>query len=339
VKIGRIIGSVVIGIIALSVGWAFMQDHGAKVPRNVAAAAPSGPAQAASGTAKITNGGKNCGQVTLHQGHYLGAITDNYPYKLTAYHTFVNRAGSAPNIIPYFVPWDMPFNELAACQTIHLHALPLIQINPRLVNITSIADGHYNKYLLRYARAVKKFKHTIAISFGHEMNGSWYPWGYKHVSGAAFVRAWRTIHRQFTKVGARNVVWVWTVNREGPGISPLKNWWPGNAYVNWVGIDGHYIHPADTFNSTFGATIRGIRKLTSDPVLIAETAVAPGSAQPGQLANLFTSAGHAPGILGFVWFNIDARYHWHLGSDLAGEDEFRREAKAYLTARAASTLP
>ena len=35
-----------------------------------------------------------------------------------------------------------------------------------------------------------------------------------------------------------------------------RHWWPGSSYVNWVGIDGYYYSPSDTFTKVFGGTIR-----------------------------------------------------------------------------------
>ena len=39
-------------------------------------------------------------------------------------------------------------------------------------------------------------------------------------------------------------------------------WWPGNSYVNWVGIDGYYLKPSWSFAPLFGPTIGAVRGLT-----------------------------------------------------------------------------
>jgi hypothetical protein len=62
---------------------------------------------------------------------------------------------------------------------------------------------------------VRAVRGTVALSFGHEMNGYWYDWGYRDVSPASFIRAWRVIHAVFASAGARNVIWLWTVNKNG----------------------------------------------------------------------------------------------------------------------------
>ena len=53
---------------------------------------------------------------------------------------------------------------------------------------------------------------AVIIGFGHEMNGYWYSWGYRHTSPAVFVAAWRHIVTVFRQQGADNVTWLWTVN-------------------------------------------------------------------------------------------------------------------------------
>ena len=77
---------------------------------------------------------------------------------------------------------------------------------------TAIASGQYDAYLRSYAAAVKAFGRQVIFSFGHEMNGYWYSWGYRHTSPAVFVAAWRHIVTVFRAAGAQNVTWLWTIN-------------------------------------------------------------------------------------------------------------------------------
>src|ERR1035441_1028975 len=48
------------------------------------------------------------------------------------------------------------------------------------------------------------------------------------------------------------VKWLWTVNVvPGPQVSAIKAWWPGAAYVTWIGIDGHYFQAPVRFAGLF----------------------------------------------------------------------------------------
>ena len=80
------------------------------------------------------------------------------------------------------------------------------------MTLASIAAGGSDAYLRSYADAVAAFGHPVILSFGHEMNGTWYSWGDGHTSPATFVAAWRHIVRGVPRRGAANVTWLWTVN-------------------------------------------------------------------------------------------------------------------------------
>ena len=142
----------------------------------------------------------------------------------------------------------------------------------------------------------------MVLGFGHEMNASWYSWGYKHVPAATFVAAWRHIVTLFRKQGADNVTWLWTLEMDQPGTGPIASWWPGAQYVTWVGIDGYYYRPTDTFASVFGRTITQVRKFTNKPVLLAETAVGPQAGQFAKIQDLFHGMA-TDKTLGLVWFD------------------------------------
>ena len=48
------------------------------------------------------------------------------------------------------------------------------------VSIAAIASGQYDGYLSAYAEAVRAYRRPVILSFGHEMNGNWYSWGYQN---------------------------------------------------------------------------------------------------------------------------------------------------------------
>ena len=86
------------------------------------------------------------------------------------------------------------------------------------------------------------------------------------------------------------------------GTGPIATWWPGAQYVTWVGIDGYYYRPSDTFASVFGRTITQVRAFTSKPVLLSETAVGPDAGQFAKIQDLFHGMATYK-TLGLVWFD------------------------------------
>jgi Glycosyl hydrolase family 26 len=264
---------------------------------------------------------------------YLGAFAKGVPASYNPVLAFAGATGVQPNIVLYYSGWYEKFHSAFAVQAKANGAVPFIQIEPRGVQFAAIAHGVYNSYLRAFASQVADFGaktgQAVIIGFAHEMNGYWYPWGHGHVSPAMFVAAWRHIVTVFRQQGADNVTWLWTVNIIDParGIPSPAPWWPGDSYVTWVGIDGYYLKPSWTFASLFGPTIKAVRALTLDPILISETGAAPATGQPAKIADLFTGT-RAYGLLGFVWFDAKGTQDWRL-SGAAAFAAYRRGAQTY----------
>ena len=258
---------------------------------------------------------------------YLGVYEQGTPASYAKISAFSTATGVTPNLIMYYSSWLEPFQATFASTTAEHGAVPLVQINPYGVSLAAIAAGQYDGYLTTYAEAVRSYVHPVILSFGHEMNGHWYPWGYTHTSPTTFIAAWRHIVTLFRQMDVRNVTWLWTVNIMDPlgGIRSPTEWWPGDSYVNWVGLDGYYYEPSWTFASLFGPTIAAVRTLTHDPILIAETGAAVD--QPAKIADLFSGV-HLYGLLGFVWFDAKADRDWRLTSPGAIA-AFRQQARNF----------
>lgn len=263
------------------------------------------------------------------QGRELGVVA---PVKaLTGYPASI---GVTPNIAEFYSSFGSPFWAGAFNAAESIGAVPLMQWNPEGPGIASVADGSEDAYLRTFAAAVRDYRCPVILSFGHEMNGNWFPWGYEHASPAVFVAAWRRIVDIFASQQVANVTWLWTVNaqpRGDPVVSPLAPWWPGAAYVSWVGVDGYYRSAGDTFESLFGNTLPQIRQLAPDtPILIAETAVdvrAPGAR--AQVADLFSNVS-SQRLRGLVWFDIKAEEDWALGDNPNVLAAFRAAAAVWL---------
>jgi mannan endo-1,4-beta-mannosidase len=217
-----------------------------------------------------------------------------------------------PDLVEFYVAFGQPFNADAVCPVEAAGAVPLVQLDPHHQSVADIAAGKYDAYLTSYGQALRAFGSPIGFGFGHEMNGYWYPWGEaKGTDPATFRVAWRRIHRLFTRAGAGNVRYVWTVSRgTGVGMTPAQRWWPGSRYVDYVGIDGYYRSAGDSFAELFNQPLRLVRGFTHRPVIITEVA----ATDPAQISDLFAGL-TADSVAGFVWFNINAKGPWHLNGN------------------------
>jgi mannan endo-1,4-beta-mannosidase len=269
-----------------------------------------------------------------HSVPYLGVYEPDSPSGYTEVNQFAQSIGRQPNLVSYYSHWGEPFQAEFAASAAQHGAIPLVQLDPTTVSIASIAAGQSDSYLRSFATSFKAFRSKVVLSFCHEMNGNWYPWGYQYTPAKVFVAAWQHVVDVFRAAGATNVIWLWTVNviDANPPIPNPTPWWPGNSYVNWVGIDGYYYNPAQTFAELFGPTIVDVRAVTHAPILIAETGASRTAGQAAKITDLFAGI-QSYGLLGFVWFDaVDKAQslNWRLNSP-AALHTFRQDAQAYMT--------
>lgn len=278
-----------------------------------AAIAPGGAqAGAAAGTRAQAPAGSHAlrpkSSLIRPSGKYLGVEAVGAPDSLGPVETFATSVGRNPNIIGEYVGWKTSFDATAAANAVSYGALYYIVWEPSGVTLRSIAEGASDAYITKFARAVAAFGQPVALSFAHEMNGYWYPWGTSGTGAtpADFVAAWRHMHDLFTRSGARNVIWVWDPNDTSPVPDvALEPYWPGSAYVDWVGITGYLaINGPQSFDDLYGPTMAELRRFTgTTPFIIAETSVETGPDELPEIQSLVNGVRARSDVLGLVWFN------------------------------------
>ena len=243
---------------------------------------------------------------------------------------FMNVTGTQVGLVLYYSAWNDPFQTRFAGWAHGRHALPMVQMEPRGVTLASIAVGHSDAYLRRFAASVRAFRYPVAVSFAPEANGPFYSWGCGHTPAPVYVAAWRHVHKVMTQAGGRNITWVWDMNRTFHRTCPLSARWPGARYVDWAGVDGYWRGPGSTFATTLAPTIRAVRQLTGKPVVIGETGAPHVPAAPAWVRSVFEGAATTPGIISVVWFDYGDRLgDYRLEDDPPALAMFRREARHY----------
>jgi mannan endo-1,4-beta-mannosidase len=263
----------------------------------------------------------------------VGVYEKGAPLSWEPVATFASAVGIAPGIAGYYSAWNEPFQVTFARQAWSHRAYVFVQMEPRTTTCAKIAAGSSDAYLRSYADAVRSFGHPVIISFGHEPNGPWYPWGSSHTSAAAYIAAWRHVVDVFRSQGADNVTWLWAVNIGR--LSLLNDRYPGAGYINWIGVTGYYAASWSNFvSSDLAASISYVRRLApGKPVIITETGVAPDRRRPAQIRNLFTGA-VADDVDAVIYFDIKQsgglyNQDWRLEGDPAALAAFRQASSAY----------
>jgi hypothetical protein len=289
------------------------------VASGAAGSSAAAPGQAASTqpvAPSVPRGTLSAAALTHPDGKFFGIEADGSPDSITPAMNVAASVGRNPNLLGQYVAWGDAFDKSAAARTVGYGALYYMAWEPFGTTVSSIAAGTSDGYLKRFAQAVHAFGGPVAISFGHEMNGDWYPWGTSKTTAADFVAAWRHIHDVFAAAGATNVIWVWNPNIVNPMPNvELAPYWPGDAYVNWVGITGYFATTGPhTFDGVYGPTMTEVRRFTTKPVIIAETAVETGPDEVESIGNLIAGVKASDDVLGFVWFDYDKNgVDWTLG--------------------------
>lgn len=200
--------------------------------------------------------------------------------------------------------------------------------------LANILRGDFDAYIDAWAVGLARYGQPVYLRFAHEMNGDWYPWG-AGVNGNTtmdYVTAWRYVHGRFAAARAYNVRWVWTP-MVWQSIS-LADVYPGDAYVDWIGLDGYNwgtVAPSwrtpgwQSFADVFERDYQSLAALTSKPIMIAETA----SAEEGGDKAIWISDAfnvqlprNFPRVRAVVWFNFNKETDWRIDSSPAALQAF-----------------
>ena len=241
---------------------------------------------------------------------------------------FDSLVGGRPDIIHWYQPWGgtgdegVPLDRAALDQVAAQGAVPMITWEAwgtihgqRPARLATVLSGAFDGYIDRFARTLQAYGKPVLLRPFHEMNNPDYPWavGQSGNSAADLIRAWQYVHDRFAQIGATNVRWVWSPNTEND-LLPFSNIYPGDAYVDWLAVDGYnggtqlpwggWITPTKLFQRSYNS----LSKLNADkPVMIAETSsVEQGGVRADWIAELYRGVPRAyPRIQAIVWFQAD----------------------------------
>lgn len=259
---------------------------------------------------------------------YWGAwVTDTVgnqsPWEMSLQSAFESRVGKAASLInwsspfyntSYCGPTDYCDFQTAAFDAIRAHgSIPFFSWTTGpgtgAFSDAAIAAGSQDAYITSWAEAAKTWGHPFFLRFDWEMNGDWFPWGadYPGNTPADYVAMWRHVHDIFTSVGADDVTWVWAPNIDpGNQYTPPAALYPGDAYVDWTGLDGYNGDvPWTSFADLFRSSYDEITSFAPDkPMVIPEIgSTEAGGSKAEWITDMFNSLGQFPLIRALLWFD------------------------------------
>jgi hypothetical protein len=216
--------------------------------------------------------------------------------------------------------------------------------------LDAINSGAADARLAAMARGFAAFGDPVLLEPAWEMNGNWqYAWqgienGADQNAPAKYVAAWRRIVGIFRREGASNVRWVFNPNvgnpvQAGAGTSHWNwygNYYPGDAYVDYVGAHGFnaprvwggsWTGFAEMFDGARADHILTdlVRRYPGKPIIVGEFATdeGAGNAKAQWISDAYRALLSHPNVVGAVWFNMNKEADWRIESSPAAEAAFR----------------
>ena len=251
-----------------------------------------------------------------------GAYTGN---TINSFNEFQELAGKRADFAAVFVGWREQFP--AGFESLKSNSQTLIVFwEPYEISLDGILSGDSDLYIKQFSEASKKYGEPIILVPFHEMNGEWNPW-----SGVAgdntptkVILAWRRAHKFFEDAG--NVKWGWAVNHESvPDTkgNAIENYYPGDEYVDYVGVDGfNFGEPWQTYSEIFSSALDKLRAYKK-PIYIFSMASAEGPKKPDWIKDALLEINSDKDIEGWLWFNENKEKNWLINSDSASLQAFK----------------
>jgi hypothetical protein len=194
-----------------------------------------------------------------------------------------------------------------------------------------ITDGSKDAYLRAQAEVVAAYRQPVFIRLDWEMNGNWYPeWSQPAVSPSSYIAAWRHVWTIFHDAGATNAAFVWCPNVGEFDGAPWTDWYPGSAYVDWIGLDA-YPEPSDLTANVSGPggldALAQYAQRVGKPAMLAEWAPGDPSQDPAATVDaVFGWAARYPkAVKALVYFNFPAtQRNYQLSDDPTGATRLRQ---------------
>ncbi len=277
---------------------------------------------------------------------FFGLFTESGGVDLKDHDRFVAATGRHPQTLLFAQGWAVhKFSRTPFDRVVNRGMLPILGWEPwdyraesqvdvqrgsqSKYRLARIVAGDFDSYISSWAQGIKDLGYPVGIRFAHEMNGYWYPWC-EQANGnrrGEYVAAWRHVHDLFHQAGADNVIWIWSPNVSYTNSTPLAGLYPGDGYVDWVGLSGYYgttgLEEYRTFEQIFMPTVNEIRAFTKRPIVLTEVAATDTAGRKAEwVRDLLKTLPRHPDIIGFIWYESVKETDWRIAVSAAASSAF-----------------
>ena len=254
-----------------------------------------------------------------------GALWGAFPNEPGGAALLEQRVARRLAIVNRYVPWNFgSWSDFGP--EVRGHQVPLISWSAApQTNAAAIAAGGSDAAIRTAALALKALGGPILLRPFYEFDQ---PKGHPRYIGtpAQLIAAWRRVYSIFRAEGASNVRLVWCpMSFDFPRVA--AQYWPGAAYVDWVGADGYNFPgtPWRTFGTIFSAAY-AFAAAQHKPLIVAETASpAADPRTPGWMAGAVVWAASHTDLKAVSYFDSTSPkgYNFRVGSSAAALAAFR----------------
>ncbi len=258
---------------------------------------------------------------TLQWGAYVGDETNDLA-------NFESLVGKKVNLYADFEGWNDTFPSSLSTKVGAQGKTLVIFWEPDF-GYDTINNGSKDTYIKQFATGAKSYGYPIILAPFDEMNLNEEAWGYEVNNNTAlkFRTAWQHIHDLFVSVSTTNVKFAITYNNVSiPDVAgnEMSDYYPGDTYVDYVGIDGfNFADPWQTFAQIFDTTIAQVSKFNK-PIYILSMASEAGAQKASWITDgLGGTIKNYTNVLGWIWFNEGGQPNWIVNSDSASLSAFK----------------
>ncbi|MFQ5524603.1 MAG: glycoside hydrolase family 26 protein, partial [Acidimicrobiia bacterium] len=186
----------------------------------------------------------------------------------------------------------------------------------------SIASGSWDAKINEWAGHLEQYLdkgegRSLVLAPLQEMNGDWTPYG---CDPANFKLAYKRIVDILKGRGIDETQVRFAFAPNGwtsPGCGDLTDYYPGDAYVDVIGVSAYRWNGTDTVYQVMGGTVADLSTwFPTKPIVIAQTAAWPSTSKDQWIQDMFAWAASNPHVVAVIYFNFD-------NSSLSGETDWR----------------